>query len=94
MQADQIKLILLLLISVPLSLVFPYLPASTSSVVPHLFAALPSVWFLWSVLQLKSGAIQLLGNSILCWVIVKIGGNSKAMPWAVFTVAMGHLAVK
>lgn len=94
MQADQLKLILLLVGSVPLSLVFPLLPSSDESILPNLFAGLPGFFFLWSALELKSGAVQLLASSVACWAVAKWGGSSKAMPWAVFTVAMGHLAVK
>lgn len=96
-QLDQLKLVLLLFLSVPLSLVFPYLPSSTTSVLPHLFSALPSVVFLWTVLHLRSGFFQLLGSSLLTWVIVKRGianKEGKAMPWKVFAVAMGHLTIK
>lgn len=93
-QAEQIKLIVLLVLSVPLSLVFPYLPSSTTSIIPDVFAVVPSFWFLWSVLKLRSTTIQLVINTVVCWAIVKFGGKSKWMPWAVFAVAMGHLAVK
>ncbi len=94
LQVEAIKTILLLLLAVPLSLVFPYLPSSEQSILPDVFAIVPSIWFLWSVLKLESTTIQLLGSTVVCWLIVKFGGNSKWMPWAVFTVAMGHLAVK
>lgn len=93
-QAEQIKLIVLLVLSVPLSLVFPYLPSSTTSILPDVFAIVPSFWFLWSVLKLKSTVIQLTISTVVCWAIVKFGGKSKWMAWSVFAVAMGHLAVK
>ena len=93
-QVDAIKTILLLLLAVPLSLVFPYLPSSTESVIPDVFAIVPSAWFMWSVLKIRSTAIQLVTSTVVCWLIVKLGRRSTWMPWAVFAVAMGHLAVK
>jgi hypothetical protein len=84
----------LLLLAVPLSAVFPYLPSSDKSIVADVYAIVPSLWFMWSVLKIRSTTIQLLASTVVCWLIVKFGGKSKWMPWAVFGVAMGHLAVK
>ncbi|KAM0792801.1 hypothetical protein ACM66B_002570 [Microbotryomycetes sp. NB124-2] len=93
--ADQVKVIFLLVISVPLSLVFPHLPSSESSVVPHLVAALPSVVFLTVILDnLRWGLVQLVLDSVATWFIVKWGVKTKqgrSMPWIVFVVVMGHL---
>lgn len=97
MQPSQIALVLLLIVSVPLSLVFPYLPSSTSSLLPHLYASLPSLIFLCCVLDLTSGFFQLLASAVATWCIVSFGVKNnmgKEMPWIVFVVVMGHLAVK
>ncbi|GAA5952711.1 hypothetical protein JCM21900_000412 [Sporobolomyces salmonicolor] len=94
--ADQIKLILLLVLSVPLSLAFPFLPPSTRSPIQHLFALVPSIIFLCFVLDLRKGFFELLADCITTWVIAKVGVARKwgrAMPWTVFAVVMGHLAV-
>ncbi|KAL8279887.1 hypothetical protein RQP46_007737 [Phenoliferia psychrophenolica] len=91
----QLKLIGLMFLSLPLSCVFPYLPADPS-LAPHLFAALPSVVFLCLVLDLKHGFVQLLASSVLSWLIVKLGVKYKmgqAMPWTIFAFTMGHLIV-
>lgn len=96
-QPDQIKVILLLVGSVPLSLAYPYFPPSTRSPLAHLYSLVPSVVFLCFVLDLRWGFLQLLASSLATWVIVKVGVAQKwgaAMPWAVFTLVMGHLAVK
>ncbi|TNY20048.1 MBOAT, membrane-bound O-acyltransferase family-domain-containing protein [Rhodotorula diobovata] len=93
---DQIKVILLLVGSVPLSLAYPYFPPSTRSPLAHLYSLVPSVVFLCFVLDLRWGFLQLLASSLATWVIVKVGVAQKwgaAMPWAVFTLVMGHLAV-
>ncbi|GAA6038523.1 hypothetical protein JCM8097_004611 [Rhodosporidiobolus ruineniae] len=92
---DQIKTILILVGSVPLSLVFPYLPPSTRSSVVHLYSILPSILFLCFILDLRWGFLELVGDAVATWVICKVGVAQKwgrAMPWAVFTVVMGHLA--
>lgn len=96
-QPDQIKVILLLVGSVPLSLAYPYFPPSTRSPLAHLYSLVPSVVFLCFVLDLRWGFLQLLASSLATWIIVKVGVAQKwgaAMPWAVFTLVMGHLAVK
>ncbi|KAK4056260.1 Lysophospholipid acyltransferase [Microbotryomycetes sp. JL221] len=93
--ADQIKVVFLLIISVPLSLVFPHLPSSATSIVPHLVAAVPSVIFLTLILDgLRWGLVQLMLDSVATWLIVKWGIKTKqgrTMPWLVFVVVMGHL---
>lgn len=97
LQADQIKLVALIIVSVPLSLVFPYLPSSTTSSLPHLFAALPSLVYLCFVLNLRGGFLQLVASTVATWCIVQLGVKNKMgkeMPWIVFAVVMGHLAVK
>lgn len=94
-QLDQIKLVLLLLLSVPLSLVFPLLPAS--SILAHLFASLPAFVYLALVLDLPGGFAQLLLSALITWGVVKVGvkGNwGRRMPWTVFAIVMGHLAIK
>lgn len=74
---------------------FPFLPSSTRSVLPHLFAALPSVIFLWNVLYLRQGFLQLLASCLVTYGLALVGkGWGKRMPWIVFTVVMGHLAYK
>lgn len=86
----------LLFLSIPLSCVFPYLPADPS-LLPHLFAALPSVVFLCTVLDLKRGFLELLISSVVSWFIVKHGVSTKqgkAMPWTIFGFTMGHLIIK
>ncbi|SCV72442.1 BQ2448_3979 [Microbotryum intermedium] len=94
---DQIKLITLIVAAVPLSLVFPHLPSSTVSVLPHLYAALPSVFYLCFVLHLRRGFLELVLSSLAAWTIVKVGVATKRKdrlaPWLVFVVVMGHLAV-
>lgn len=90
---SQLRLILLLYVALPLSFVFPYLPPSTVSPLPALFALIPSFFFLCVVLDLWQGAFELLAVSVVTWIIVKIGRKSwgSGMPWAVFAVVMGHL---
>ncbi|KAM0749795.1 MBOAT-domain-containing protein [Meredithblackwellia eburnea MCA 4105] len=91
----QLKLILLLFLSIPLSLVFPYLPQDPSPI-PHLFAALPTIFYLWTVLNLRDGFFHLLASSLVTYFIVKNGVKNKEgskMPWKVFAVVMGHLTV-
>ncbi|KAK4049456.1 Lysophospholipid acyltransferase [Microbotryomycetes sp. JL201] len=94
---DQIKVVFLLVISVPLSLVFPHLPSSDTSIVPHLVAALPSIVFFTVILDnLRWGLVQLVMDSVATWLIVKWGVKTKQgrmMPWIVFVVAMGHLTL-
>lgn len=96
-QPDQIKLILLLFLSVPLSLLYPHLPSSNTSILPHLVSFLPSVLYLCFILDLKYGFLQLLVSCLITWVIVDRGVKNKegkSMCWKVFTVVMGHLAIK
>ncbi|GAA5830940.1 hypothetical protein JCM11251_005086 [Rhodosporidiobolus azoricus] len=93
---DQIKVILLLVGSVPLSLAFPYFPPSTRSSLVHLYALLPSILFLCFTLNLRWGFLELFADTAVTWVLCKIGVAGKwgkAMPWTVFAVTMGHLAV-
>ncbi|GAA5973687.1 hypothetical protein JCM11641_005079 [Rhodosporidiobolus odoratus] len=92
---DQIKVIMLLIGSVPLSMAFPYFPSTTRSSLAHLYALIPCVLFLCFTLDLRWGFFELLADTMATWFIAKIGVAGKwgrAMPWAVFTVAMGHLA--
>ncbi|GAA5846641.1 hypothetical protein JCM5353_000744 [Sporobolomyces roseus] len=92
---DQIKVILLLVLSIPLSLLFPFLPSSTRSPLQHIYSLIPSVIFLCFTLNLKNGFLELIADSIATWIIVKIGVKAawgKTMPWIVFSVVMGHLA--
>ncbi|BGP13333.1 hypothetical protein JCM10213_001480 [Rhodosporidiobolus nylandii] len=93
---DQIKVILLLVGSVPLALAFPYFPSTNRSSLAHLYALLPCVLFLCFVLDLRWGFLELFADAVATWAIAKVGVASnagRAMPWAVFTVVMGHLAV-
>ncbi|GAA6007872.1 hypothetical protein JCM11491_006519 [Sporobolomyces phaffii] len=92
---DQIKVILLLVLSIPLSSVFPFLPSSTRSAAQHLYALVPSVVFLCFTLNLRKGFLELVADSFATWLIVKLGVRQKwgkTMPWIVFAVVMGHLA--
>ncbi|GAA5924596.1 lysophospholipid acyltransferase [Sporobolomyces koalae] len=92
---DQIKVILLLVLSIPLSLVFPFLPSSTRSSVQHVYALVPSVVFLCFTLNLRNGFFELIADCIATWILVKLGTAQKwgkSMPWLVFAVVMGHLA--
>ncbi|GAA5928633.1 hypothetical protein JCM3775_004589 [Rhodotorula graminis] len=93
---DQIKVILLLVGSVPLSLAYPYFPPSTRSPIAHLYSLVPAVVFLCFCLDLRWGFFQLLASSLATWVVCKVGVAQKwgaAMPWVVFVIVMGHLAV-
>ncbi|GAA5870751.1 hypothetical protein JCM16303_001576 [Sporobolomyces ruberrimus] len=92
---DQIKVILLLVLSIPLSLLFPFLPSSTRSSAQHLYSLVPSIIFLCFTLNLQKGFLELVADCLATWIIVKVGVSQKwgkTMPWAVFTVVMGHLA--
>ncbi|GAA6004044.1 lysophospholipid acyltransferase [Rhodotorula paludigena] len=92
--ADQIKVILILVGSVPLSLAYPFFPPTTRSSVVHLYSLVPALVFLVSVLGLPDGCLHLMASSLATWVLAKVGVAQKwgrAMPWAVFTVVMGHL---
>ncbi|KAL8287422.1 hypothetical protein RQP46_003280 [Phenoliferia psychrophenolica] len=90
---DQLRLVGLLLFSIPLSLLFPYLPADPSYL-PHLYAALPGVYFLCGVLDLRRGFVELLASAVVAWLVIRHGVRNKKgreMPWMVFGAAMGHL---
>ncbi|BGP37287.1 Lysophospholipid acyltransferase [Rhodotorula kratochvilovae] len=94
--ADQIKVILLLVGSVPLSLAFPYFPSTARSPLAHLYSIIPAVVFLCFVLDLRRGFLELLFSSLATWIVAKVGVAQRwgtAMPWTVFTIVMGHLAV-
>ncbi|GAA6000668.1 hypothetical protein JCM10207_004601 [Rhodosporidiobolus poonsookiae] len=93
--ADQIKVILLLVGAVPLSLAFPYFAPSTRSSLIHFYALLPSALF-FCILDLPKGYAEIVADCLATWVIAKVGVSQKwgrTMPWLVFTVVMGHLAV-
>ncbi|GAA5895204.1 lysophospholipid acyltransferase [Sporobolomyces salmoneus] len=93
---DQIKVILLLVLSIPLSLVFPFLPSTTRSSAQYFYSLLPSVVFLCLTLNLRKGFLELVLDCLATWTIVKLGVKAKwgkTMPWLVFAVVMGHLAI-
>lgn len=96
-QVDHIKLVLLLFLAVPLSLVYPYLPPSTKSPVVHLYSIGLITIFCCFVLPWTRGFLELVASCVVTWLIVKIGVKQKwggSMQWIVFAVALGHLTIK
>ncbi|GAA5976711.1 hypothetical protein JCM5350_006728 [Sporobolomyces pararoseus] len=92
---DQIKVILLLVLSIPLSLVFPFLPSTSRSSAQYFYSLLPSIIFLCFTLNLRKGFFELIADCIATWLVVKLGVKQKwgkTMPWLVFGIVMGHLA--
>lgn len=97
--SDQIKIILLLFLSLPLSFLFQQIPIKFKfySILQHLISILPSILYLCFILDLKFGFLQLLLSSLLTYFIIKFGlknKEGKKMCWKVFTLVMGHLAIK
>ncbi|GAA6063886.1 hypothetical protein JCM10212_001368 [Sporobolomyces blumeae] len=92
---DQIKVILLLVLAIPLSALFPALPSSTRSSLQHLYSLVPSIVFLCFTLDLRYGFLELVADCLATWTVAKIGIRQKwgkSMPWTVFAIVMGHLA--
>lgn len=91
---DQLLLIVLLIINVPLCSIIPYLPGQSK----HLFSIVLSWVFLWPLLELRWGYIQLVGQALVSFGLSKLGSRLYARgtitfpwPWIVFFAAMGHL---
>ncbi|EJD00976.1 MBOAT-domain-containing protein [Fomitiporia mediterranea MF3/22] len=88
---DQVELISCLLISYPLGSVFIRLPAGHHAI-KHLFNIGVTMFYLLGMLELWSGAAQLLGSVLATYFIAK-NVKSSNMPWIVFFIVMGHLMV-
>lgn len=95
-RTDQIQFIGLLLVNVPLSSIIPQLEEPWK----HLYSIALSWFFLWPVLGLKWGYIQLLGQALVSFGVSKVASRAYARqqitwpwPWLVFATAMGHLLV-
>lgn len=67
-----------------------YLSPSTK----HVVNIVTTTFFLYGILAIKSGYLQLLANIILTYNLTlhNVGGPSK-MPWIVFALQMGHLTI-
>ena len=62
-----------------------------------MYAALPSLVYLWTILGLRNGFFELVASTVATWCIASWGVKTKMgkqMPWIVFVVVMGHLAAK
>lgn len=74
----------------PLAVPLPHLTA----VQKHLFNFLVGSFFLWGILDLPGGYLQLLASTLTTYFVTKHNVGGKAwMPWLVFGLAMGHLTV-
>ncbi|KDN37996.1 MBOAT-domain-containing protein [Tilletiaria anomala UBC 951] len=86
---DYLKLFGLFLLSYPLAYPLPYLSPRAK----HIANVVLSTFFLVPVMNLYSGYLQLLGTSLLTYVMVKYKVGGKRMPWLVFAGQMGHLTI-
>lgn len=72
----------------PLAVPLPHLTATQK----HLFNFLVGSFFLWGILDLPFGYLQLLASTLTTYFVTKHNVGGKAwMPWLVFGLAMGHL---
>ncbi|KIY71758.1 endoplasmic reticulum protein [Cylindrobasidium torrendii FP15055 ss-10] len=88
---DQIQLIFCLLFAFPLGSVFVRIP-STRPGLKHLFNIGITLFFFFPVLKAYAHFFQLLGSTLVTFVMAKFIRSSN-MPWMVFFIVMGHLTV-
>ncbi|KAG9219407.1 hypothetical protein CCMSSC00406_0005301 [Pleurotus cornucopiae] len=86
---DQVKLILCLLSAYPLGSVFIRIRSKPAK---HAFNIAITLFYLFPVLHLYWGFVQLLGD-ILATYFVARNVRGPMMPWIVFTLIMGHLLI-
>lgn len=91
---DQLKVISMLLASIPLAAVLPHFPAKSNLM--HIYSIILSYIFHTQILHLYSGFQQLLGQSIGTWLAVKYcraTHKPKAWFWAIFVGNMTVLTI-
>ncbi|PWN44769.1 MBOAT-domain-containing protein [Ceraceosorus guamensis] len=88
---DYLKLLTLLVVGYPLAYPLPYLPTTLK----HLTNIVVSFFYLFGVLNLHHGYLQLLGTSLITFALTKynVTISGVKMPWIVFGVQMAHLTV-
>ena len=102
-QADPLKVILLLLVALPLSLVLPKLRAPWV----HLYSIAITTLFVGFIQHMPLGLGQLVGMSVATWALCRWGVELQAKskghegrvnglrwPWLVMIFAMGQLTIK
>ena len=102
-QADPLKVILLLLVALPLSLVLPKLQAPWV----HVYSIAITTLFVGFIQHRPWGLAQLVGMSVATWALCRWGVELQAKskghegrvnglrwPWLVMVAAMGQLTVK
>ncbi|KAF9563341.1 endoplasmic reticulum protein [Agrocybe pediades] len=88
---DQIKLITCLLVAYPLGSLFVRVPASQPAL-RHLFSICVALLYFFPVLKIYSAFFQLFASILATYFIAKYDRSAR-MPWVVFVIVMGHLAV-
>lgn len=80
----------MLLVAYPLAYPLPQLPPN----VKHALSIGTSFLFVFGILNLHVGYLQLLGTTLATYFIAKFNVGGANMPWIVFAAQMGHLTVK
>ncbi|BEI86596.1 hypothetical protein CcaverHIS002_0608830 [Cutaneotrichosporon cavernicola] len=89
--ADQCKLIAALIISFPLASIYVRIPANRPNVA-HWFSIITSTIFLWPLLGLGQGLLELLFMSVVTYLIVaSVRGPN--MPWIAFFFVMTCMTI-
>ncbi|GMK57896.1 hypothetical protein CspeluHIS016_0407300 [Cutaneotrichosporon spelunceum] len=89
--ADQCKLIAALIVSFPLASIYVVIPANRPNVA-HWFSVITTGFFLWPLLGLGKGMLQLLAISMATYTIVASVRGPK-MPWIAFFFVMGCMTI-
>lgn len=84
------KVLLCTLLSFPFSLIFKRLP-DTKYTLKNLFVVLVSMFYIFGILDLRSGFCTLMISSLGCYFITRYLRTS-LMPWINFLFLMSHLA--
>jgi hypothetical protein len=93
--SDYARLLFCLGASIPLSLPLPHLP----STLKHCYNMVTSFIFLYVILQLHYGFLQLAFMSLATYTLSKLGSQGRLdnlgfqWPWLVFGLCMGELAI-
>lgn len=85
---DYIKIVGCLVLAYVLSPILPRLPSAS---LRHVMNISVSMFFLWGVLHLYSGTVQLVATSLVVYLIAYFRIGGKHMPWVAFAFEMAHM---
>lgn len=89
--SSQLKLLTCFVLSYPLGSVFVRIPKDRPAV-KHLFSIGVTLFFLWGMLKLWLGSLNVFGSALFTYFMAG-RYRGRQMPWTVFGVVMGHLLI-